>query len=357
MSKNHIRYYELDLLRFIAAMAVVLFHFLFRGQNGDYMPVSFQPLDAYAQYGYLGVNLFFMISGFVILLSASNRNAWQFSNSRIARLYPAFWICVSLTALVIFLFGKELFSVSLSQYLVNLTMLGEFLGVEDVDGVYWTLYVELKFYALVFLVLLFNKIHQIEMMLSTWILLILINFITPLPEIISFIVFPEWAPYFIGGASFYLIKVKGVSTLRLANLFVAFGFSLYEGAASVQELNAIYHAQASPMVAVASICFFYIVFILIIFNKLAWFRTKNAVKIGALTYPLYLLHQNIGYIAFQHYYDSVNKYLLLVLVVSGLLFVSWLVSTKIESKLGPLIKQSLDKLLNRLTNKTLVTVR
>ena len=91
MSKDKVRFYELDLLRFFAAMAVVLYHYLFRGQQGDYIPVRFTNLEDYAQYGYLGVNLFFMISGFVISLSAESRTARQFVISRVVRLYPAFW--------------------------------------------------------------------------------------------------------------------------------------------------------------------------------------------------------------------------------------------------------------------------
>ncbi len=356
-TKNHTRYYELDLLRFIAAMAVVLFHFLFRGQNGDYMPVSFQPFDTYAQYGYLGVPLFFMISGFVILLSATNRSALQFTTSRIARLYPAFWVSVSLSAFVMLIFGQQLFSINLPQYLANLTMLGGFFGVEDIDGVYWTLYLELKFYALIFIVLLFNKIEKIEWIMSTWIVILLLDFFSPLPKSISFFVFPEWAPYFIGGASFYLLKMKGANLQRIINLLIAFCLSLYMGAEGVVELNTAYQVAALPIVAIITIFLFYIIFALIIFDKLSWFRSKWAMSIGALTYPLYLIHQNIGYIAFSHFYKDVNKYLLLFAVITVLLIISWLISAKIETKLGPFIKQNLDKLLHNHSDNTPASAR
>ena len=64
---------ELDLLRFLAALAVVLYHYTFRGfSNGDMSTMPYPLLVPVTKYGSLGVELFFMISGFVILMSASS---------------------------------------------------------------------------------------------------------------------------------------------------------------------------------------------------------------------------------------------------------------------------------------------
>ncbi|WOO32781.1 acyltransferase family protein [Diaphorobacter limosus] len=63
---------EIDLLRFFAALAVVFFHYSFRGYAADAMSIMPYPLLAsLSKYGYLGVELFFMISGFVILMTAA----------------------------------------------------------------------------------------------------------------------------------------------------------------------------------------------------------------------------------------------------------------------------------------------
>ncbi len=345
--KTTTRYYELDLLRFFAAMAVVFFHYLFRGQKGDFMPISFKPLEGVAQYGFMGINLFFMISGFVILLSARNRDATGFAISRIIRLYPAFWVAVTLTALVIFFFGGDLLSVSLPQYLANLTMLGGFVGIPDVDGVYWTLYVELQFYALIFLLLLFNKLDKIETIFCIWLIIQVLALFVKLPWVAEFFLFPDWAPFFISGASYYLLKEKGVSSLRLVNLSVAIALSLYMGAKGIDELNKVYQADASPLVGVWLIAFFQLFFILMVFGKLSWLRTHWAIKIGALTYPLYLIHQNIGYILFNHLYAYLNKYLLLFLVVILMLFLSWLINKRIEGKFAPTLKMALSHHLRK----------
>ncbi|MCU0650139.1 MAG: hypothetical protein MUF00_19285, partial [Gemmatimonadaceae bacterium] len=76
-----------------------------------------------AKYGYLGVELFFMISGFVILMTAANGSVRDFVISRAVRLYPAFWVCCTATFLVTMFIGEPRYSASLEQYIVNMTML------------------------------------------------------------------------------------------------------------------------------------------------------------------------------------------------------------------------------------------
>ena len=91
---------ELDLLRFIAAVGVVLFH-------ATNWPEHPNLLTRSRTYGSFGVPLFFMISGFVILMTAQNRSGIEFVNSRIARLYPSFWIAVLLSALALTLLAAR----------------------------------------------------------------------------------------------------------------------------------------------------------------------------------------------------------------------------------------------------------
>src|SRR5687768_11010130 len=104
---------ELDLLRFIAAVSVVLFH-------ATNWPADPNLLTRIATYGSLGVPLFFMISGFVILMTAQNRSGIEFINSRIARLYPSFWIAVLLSSLALALLADD--PPSLATFAANLTM-------------------------------------------------------------------------------------------------------------------------------------------------------------------------------------------------------------------------------------------
>src|SRR4051812_29624865 len=91
---------ELDLLRFVAAAAVMLHHFTgvpapeWPGGNAR----SICPgLGEVTRFGFLGVELFFLISGFVILMSAWARRVGDFAVSRFVRLFPAYWVSVLLS--------------------------------------------------------------------------------------------------------------------------------------------------------------------------------------------------------------------------------------------------------------------
>src|SRR5690349_17773865 len=85
-----VRLYEVDLLRIFAAVSVVLYHYLFAGYYKVVSPLGFEAPGLVARYGYLGVDLFFLISGFVVLLSAWDRTPRSFLVSRVVRLYPAY---------------------------------------------------------------------------------------------------------------------------------------------------------------------------------------------------------------------------------------------------------------------------
>lgn len=159
LSKN--RFYILDVMRFWAALAVVFYHYsiYFRG-------TFFEVSTPIANYGYLGVPFFFMLSGFVITASAQNRSAIQFALSRIARLYPAFWACLLFTcAIVVYLKGD---GISVGQAIVNSTMLNDYLGVKNIDDVYWTLQAEIKFYGCIFVLLALNLYKYVKTWLVGW---------------------------------------------------------------------------------------------------------------------------------------------------------------------------------------------
>src|SRR4030095_2287642 len=84
-----IRIGELDALRGLAALAVMIFHYT--GHYGKNVGHVDRPLLELALGNY-GVQLFFMISGFVIFMTIEKtRTAMDFVVTRFSRLYPAYW--------------------------------------------------------------------------------------------------------------------------------------------------------------------------------------------------------------------------------------------------------------------------
>src|ERR1700682_5675077 len=100
-----------------------------------------------------------MISGFVILWTAFNRSPGQFVLARLCRLYPSYWICVVITSGVLVMAGETL---SWGRLAANLTMFQHWFGLQSIDQVYWTLFVELKFYGLVFILMVCRQLPRIE---------------------------------------------------------------------------------------------------------------------------------------------------------------------------------------------------
>lgn len=103
-------------------------------------------------------NYFFMISGYVILVSVRRRpSALQYLLIRAIRLYPVYWVALGISSFIIATVGIEYKTITLSQVVLNATMFQRFLFIDNVDDVYWTLAIEWQFYALIFVILLWKK--------------------------------------------------------------------------------------------------------------------------------------------------------------------------------------------------------
>lgn len=143
----------LDLLRMVAATVVVCYHFAFWQQVGGdayfgsaISPQIKQTLAGYTHWGWVGVEIFFMISGYVISFSAEAGSAYQFGRSRFLRLAPGVWICAPISFLACLLVLHKPLSELVPEFIRSLVFFP--LGGQ-IDGVYWTLGIEVCFYILI----------------------------------------------------------------------------------------------------------------------------------------------------------------------------------------------------------------
>ncbi|ALN73792.1 acyltransferase [Aureimonas sp. AU20] len=142
-----VRLQQLDALRGLAAASVVLYHF-----TAGY-PLRFDWLGAppalSVPWGGFAVRVFFVISGFVILMTLErSAGLGAFMRARFARLYPAYAACLFLTFGLIAATGFNPRSVSGEDALASLTMAPTLIGFGHVEAAYWTLTREIGFYAL-----------------------------------------------------------------------------------------------------------------------------------------------------------------------------------------------------------------
>jgi peptidoglycan/LPS O-acetylase OafA/YrhL len=141
---------HLDALRGIAAVLVVLQHTLEILATHPNVPAWYRTtVDAigvtYFNFGRAGVVAFFLISGFVVPFSLKQPRALRtFAISRFFRLYPAYWLSLAISVTLLPALG--LISFPLKQIVANITMLQFVLHQQDVNGSYWTLFIEMAFY-------------------------------------------------------------------------------------------------------------------------------------------------------------------------------------------------------------------
>lgn len=139
---NPLRLRELDALRGLAALSVCFFHFALDYQGGI---LSLN----YFKYGSTGVDLFFMISGFVIFMSInSSKSLKDFWFLRFIRLFPSYWLSMLIALVTFYIFSNYSMPGKLNLS-GNILMIQPVFRTNYLVGAYWTLYVELCFYVLV----------------------------------------------------------------------------------------------------------------------------------------------------------------------------------------------------------------
>lgn len=341
----------LDLLRFFAALSVVLYHYTFDGiHKVPATSMQFQELGSIFKYGQLGVELFFMISGFVILLSIENKTISHFIISRISRLYPAYWVGVSLTALIVVLFGEKIFDVSLRQYFFNLTMIQEWFAVRNIDGVYWTLFVELRFYFLIFILMLFKQVRYLKYYLLGWAFLSLSYWFYPINAYLNYYLISNVAPFFIAGAIFYgAYRDEKFTGMDYLILFLSFVSALFYLEQKKSGLDIAFNTEMSMAVFVGILSFYFALFYVISTKVFTITKEKRLfTMMGATTYPLYLIHAYIGYVIFIHFHSYFNKYVLLAMTIVLMLIIAYLIHITIEKQFGKWMRNRMFRFVDKL---------
>ncbi|TMR26811.1 acyltransferase [Actinomadura geliboluensis] len=318
---------ELDLLRFAAALAVVLYHFTGFGGAGPWPEPSaevFPALGDVTRFGYLGVDLFFVISGFVILMSAWGRGPGEFGVSRLVRLMPAYWVSVLLGAVVYAVFRQGHGVPGL--VLPNLTMLQGGLGLRNVDAVYWTLWVELHFYVLIAVLAGIGITYRSCLVFMAAWLFAGVYADEADNDLLQVMLIPTWSCYFIAGMALYMIHRFGPTLLLWGYVAVTYLIALHWGAWRAEHV----FRGANEIVVSAVITGIFAVMILVATRRLRWLRWSRLTVLGALTYPLYLVHSQLALPLLDALYPDLGKWPSLCVVVAASLLSAYAVHRLVE---------------------------
>jgi peptidoglycan/LPS O-acetylase OafA/YrhL len=303
-----VRQAGLDCVRGIAALLVVLIHFSeFLEKHGR--SASWQQLGhslsrftcSWIDFGKIGIAAFFLVSGAVVPHSLPDSSSpgprlsvlGKFAVGRFFRLYPSYWTSLVLAVLL----GWSM--VSGADVLVNVTMLQRFLGVQDALGVYWTLQIELIFYAACAALYATGQLHRLAVQAAAWRLMLGVALLAAL------------ARYFTGH------KLPVALPLALALMFFACRYrrSLLGMAESRSERPSLAN-YALLLIGLLAICLlaysrdygfnetwyrYFNSYVLgfALFRSLAGISNVRLAKplaaLGASSYALYLLHPVVGF--------------------------------------------------------------
>ena len=272
------RLQQLDSLRGLAAVSVLIFHFCngYQSLLGD--PSNSIPVLNNAA---LGVDLFFVISGFVILKSAGSATSVQaFAVHRFARLWPTLFAAATLTFALVALTSFNLEGRGWREYVMSLMVAPGFFGVPAIDPSYWTLACELFFYALIGALILVLRLRRLELFCIAWLLVSLVQ------------ITGYYVPF----------KIQLSLNLSFCQMFIA-GMMLYRLHANPANKPALLTLAAALLIGFAKsslteatcLCIFSLLVFLAAKSALKPLNAPALIALGRISYPLYLIHQMFGY--------------------------------------------------------------
>jgi len=266
------RLHAIDGLRAFAALGVLAYHLF----------------DKQGYYGLLGVELFFVISGFVILMTLERvRSLREYVVSRAARLYPAYWLSVAAVGALLLLNHET----SIRTVLLNATMIQAFIGVPDLIHPYWTLAYELWFYAVMAAIYRLALLERVDWIALVWLGLMFV-FRTSilvfdrgsgLYRDFSFqlLLMPQFGHLFIAGMMIYRLQTGRSNLVTYLCLALAVAYSLFGRPDWAAIPPAIYFpVNAAFILAVWATAA----------GKLEVLGRRPWVYLGLASYSLYLLH-------------------------------------------------------------------
>ncbi|WPU91652.1 acyltransferase [Mucilaginibacter sabulilitoris] len=277
----------IDMLRFFAAFMVFVFHL------NTFVPPAANWYRSVVKYGWLGVPVFFVISGYCILLSAdSAENGQAFLRKRFFRIFPAYWVSL-IIVLVAALFQKIYTGTnSVANIPRNALQLAGTLSlftwpfnhIKITNWVYWTLTCELLFYLLISLLFLVRNKYRIFAL----IIISLISVELPHQNEGYLFFFDHWSTFCCGISLFFFFR----NATRSDWLY----WSLFSGINAYNLVIKNFQVQKNEYTIAALLTI-----LIIAFSHYSKPSKNILATLGLYSYSLYLIHVPIGVFILGYY--------------------------------------------------------
>jgi len=366
-----LRFPTLDILRIFACLSVILYHYHI-GSIGHtpwqtFSVGEFEPkwtnnpvILNWTRYGYMGVDLFFLLSGFVIFKTAKGRTSKDFLLARLDRLFPIYLIVAPITYLIYRFFSPVKFSSLLA--LNDLSFSNYWKGQAQLVPATWTLSIEITFYLIIALALvlitLVSKIFEVprESLLFgvfvSWLLLSWIIDLKMLPTPFNLLALGGYLPYFLAGGIIAGIAQNSSKIPIIGKIFL---YLIVFNSVQVRINERIFGSNSTSGQHIFVVGMTLLILTLVSLSSRIGKRQKGLTrkiyrileKVAVATYPLYLLHQQIGLfiITFLTNHVYSNKLVVSTLVLTLLLLFSIFLIDNAKK-----IFLSFEKIFSRLLN-------
>lgn len=325
---NKVDFYEnnFDLLRLLAAFQVMFMHSL------GYLELSSIPPFFGKIFSFFpGVNIFFVISGFLISASLERvSNIFVFAKNRFLRIYPALWVSIIIAIICMLMFyDKNVGWIEILKWLLAKATIFQFYnnsifayyGIGNLNGTLWTISVEIQFYILLPVLYKMFKIERDYILYFILILSFISNILylniensSILSKLFGVSVFPYLYIFLIG-----VLLQRNFSFVNrfLVNKSLYWGI-LYITVAYLSTTQNIIDVKLSSSILIFVLAFFIISFA---YSHVHW---NNVLKGNDLSYGIYIYHLIITNIFIEIcFVGKIQYFMFLSIIVLLLSYASW----------------------------------
>ena len=323
---------QITSLRGILIFLIMIYHYTYKFE--ELFEISTISFWGQQYLGIIGSASFFIISGYFIFPNKlDNFSVNGYLKKKIFRLWPTYAIGITITFLSISIFGLPGRECNFIDYILNMFMINGFIGTRYVDGAHWYITYLLLFIFITTIIVILQKKYEVNRMtlVNSWSVIDLVfTILSKYFEMNSRI-------YMLIGEKYVAFFILGIVIKEMQHNkdFKRYVFSILCAMCVI--------LLKEHWITIIGVLIFLFSFVLAINYKLKFLNAKTLVYIGGISYPLYIIHQNLGYQLMLCMTKMLNKFSNIYILVTIIMAI--LIAT--------LLQYMSEKFANLLKNKSI----